>query len=86
MVATLVYLLCGFASFVCTYLLVISFRRSGSRLVFWSALCFGCLAINNVLLVADFILFPDMDLVVVRVVPLLVSATVMVYGLIWDTV
>jgi hypothetical protein len=30
-----------------------SWRKSGARLLFWSALCFAALSVNNVILVLD---------------------------------
>lgn len=84
--AVVVYLLCGATSMICTILLARTFRHTKNRLVFWSALCFACLTLNNILLVADFMIFPEMDLSAVRIAPLVVGSFVMMYGLVWDTV
>ena len=59
---TAVYLLCLITSLVCAALLARAWRRSRSKLLLWTALAFGFLAINNLFLVADMILFAEMDL------------------------
>ena len=45
--ATIVYLLCFVTSLACAWLLGRSFLRNGTRLLLWSAICFGFLALNN---------------------------------------
>ena len=52
-----IYVLSFLASATCTWLLLRGYRRSGTRLLLWSGLCFVGLAINNVLLVASHVLF-----------------------------
>ena len=44
---TLVYVLCFATSAACAFLLARTFRKSGSRMLFWSALCFAFLALVN---------------------------------------
>lgn len=47
----LVYALCALTSLVCAIMLTRGYRRSRVRLLLWSALCFACFALNNVLLI-----------------------------------
>ena len=45
----------------CAVLLGRSFRRTGMRLLFWSALCFFLLAANNLLVIVDLLVLQDRD-------------------------
>jgi uncharacterized protein DUF5985 len=83
--AEFVYGLCSLTSIVCAILLWKGYRRSGTRLLFWSALCFIGLALNNALLLVDLYLVPNTDLFVVRTGAALAGMTVLLYGLIWDS-
>ena len=51
--ATVVYLLCALTSLGCALLLFAAYRRERARLLLWSCVCFGWLALNNALLVVD---------------------------------
>ena len=82
--ADLVYVLCALTSLACAVLLWRAWRRTGARLLFWSALCFVGLTLNNVLLVVDTRMFPEVDLALLRLVPALLGAAALVYGLVWD--
>jgi Family of unknown function (DUF5985) len=83
-VATLVYALCGLTSILCAALLARGYRRSGTRLLLWSALCFAGLALNNVILFIDLRVVPTVDLSVWRSLPALAGLVVLIYGLVWD--
>ena len=80
--AQAVYLLCALTSIVCAVLLVRGYRRSRSRLLLWSSLCFVGLAANNSILVVDRLVVPDIDLSAWRLVPAVIGVGVLVYGLI----
>ena len=82
-----VYFLCSLTSFGCAWLLFRGYRRRPSRLLFWAAACFTGLALNNVVLVADLVIFPDaVSLLPYRNLLALGSLGVLLYGLIWDVV
>jgi hypothetical protein len=83
--AEAVYLLCSITSIVCAVLLFGGFRRSGTRLLFWSALCFVGLALNNLLLFVDLIVVPTIDLSMLRAATALGGLAVLVFGLIWES-
>ena len=83
--ADIVYFLCAITSLVCTALLWRGWRRSGARLLMWSALCFGGFFLNNVLLIIDTHYFPEISLAIVRLVPAVLGILAMLYGLVWDT-
>ena len=80
--AQAVYLLCALTSIVCAVLLVRGYKRSRSRLLLWSSLCFVGLAANNSILVVDRLVVPDIDLSAWRLVPAVIGVGVLVYGLI----
>ena len=81
---TLVYSLCFATSALCAFLLGRSYRRTGSRLLFWSALCFALLAVVNGVVVLDMLVYPDVDLRPVRLWLSLVAVAVLLFGFIWD--
>jgi hypothetical protein len=83
--ANLVYALCALTSMVCAALLVQGFLRTRSRLLLWSSLCFIGLVVNNLLLVLDRIILPDVDLYVLRLFSALVALSLLVYGLVWES-
>lgn len=85
MSATLVYLLCAATSALCAALLVRSYLASRTRLLLWSALCFGGLMVNNILLVVDLRLVVGTDLGALRDVTGLAAISVLLFGLIWES-
>jgi hypothetical protein len=82
--APLIYSLCALTSITCFVLLWRAWRASGARLLFWSALCFGVLSINNILLVMDRIVLPDVDLYLWRLLAAFAAVLLLVFGLIWE--
>jgi hypothetical protein len=72
-------------SIACALLLLRKYRVSRARLLFWASLCFVGLAINNVLLFADLVMFPELNLSWWRTIAALVGMTVLVYGLIAES-
>ncbi|HYC93478.1 MAG TPA: DUF5985 family protein [Thermoanaerobaculia bacterium] len=85
MLATAIYILCALTSILCTVLLWRGYRRSGARLLFWSALCFAGLALNNILLIVDVRVLTDVDLQIGRALPAVAGVLLLVYGLVWET-
>ena len=83
--AALIYSLCALTSITCLVLLWRSWRASGARLLFWSALCFGALGVNNVLLVVDRVVLPtQVDLHLWRLVWALAAVLLLLFGLVWE--
>lgn len=80
-----VYGLCALTSLLCSSLLFRGYRRSGARLLLWSALCFACFTLNNALVIVDVRVVPEIDLSLVRLLPAVVGISLLVYGLIWDS-
>jgi len=83
--AALIYTLCAVTSVLCCVLLWRGWRASRSRLLFWSALCFGCLSVNNVLLVLDRVVWPvEVDLSFWRLAWALGAVVLLLFGLVWE--
>lgn len=81
---TVVYTLCFLTSSACAGLLARSYGRSGARLLLWSCLCFLLLAANNLLLIVDMLVLPDVDLRLGRLLLSLAAVSVLLFGFIWD--
>ena len=79
-----VYLLCFVTSSACALLLARSYRRTGARLLWWSALCFGLLALNNLVVVLDLLVLPNRDFQLARLLLSLGAVGVLLFGFIWD--
>ena len=79
-----IYLLCVVTSLLCAYLLERAYRRGRTKLLIWSALCFALLALNNLVVAADVLLLPDIDLTFVRLLTSLLAVGVLLYGFIWE--
>lgn len=84
MFGNIVYLLCAATSTVCALLLIRGYRRSRSRLLLWSAVCFVGLALNNLLLLIDLGVVPWVDLSLWRIVPAVIGAGALLYALVWE--
>ena len=84
MIASVIYGLCGLTSLLSALLLWRSYLRSRYRLLLWSALCFTGLTLSNVLLMLDKLIFPDLDLLQMRLIAGLVALLPLLYGLITD--
>lgn len=82
--ASAVYLLCLLTSVVCAVLLLRAWRSGRSRLILWTAVSFGFLALANLMLVADRVLFPEVYLTPVRQAASAVALVVLLYAFIWE--
>ena len=81
---TAVYLLCFATSSACAFLLARSYARTRARLLLWSALCFVLLAGNNLMVLVDLAVLPDVNLTVVRLGFSVAALSVLLFGFIWD--
>ena len=80
-----VYVLCALTSAACAALLLRGYARSGYRLLFWSGLCFVALFFNNLFLVLDKLVYPGVDLGLVRAAFAVLGVGTLLYGLIWES-
>lgn len=85
MIPELVYALCAVTSAVCAGALWRMQLRTRLRLLFWCALGFAALTVNNILLFVDKILLPATDLTTVRLVTVVIGFGALCYGLIWES-
>ncbi|HWJ21507.1 MAG TPA: DUF5985 family protein [Gemmatimonadaceae bacterium] len=82
--AIIVYVLCALTSLACAALLLRGYRQSRVRLLFWSGWCFVGLFLNNVLLIVDVRIIPQLDLSLIRLIPALIGVGLLLYGLVWE--
>ena len=85
MAAAAVYVLCALTCLACGVLLLRGYRRTRSRLLLWSGLCFLGLTLDNVLLFMDLVVFPEHDLSMPRNLIALCSFSLLLFGLIWES-
>jgi len=71
-------------SVICAGLLVRSYLRTRARLLLWSSACFVFLALNSITVIADFLVFPAVDLGLIRVGTSLAGVLALLYGFIWE--
>ena len=79
-----VYLLCLATSAACPLLLVRNYLKTRARLLLWSAACFLLLAANNLVVVIDMLVIPDVSLTLLRIILSLGAVSVLLFGFIWD--
>jgi hypothetical protein len=84
MFPAIVYVLCFLTSAACAWMLGRSYVRNGLRLLFWSAVCFALLAANNLVLVLDLLVWPELDLKVPRLLLSLAATVSLIWGFIWN--
>lgn len=82
----LVYTLCLLASLLCAILLFRAWRRVNTRLLLWASISFGFFALNNLALVADLIIFPQIPLWPLRVTTQILALGTLLFGFVWETV
>ena len=81
-----VYILCLITSVVCALLLARAYLRTRTTLLLWTALCFGLLAANNVLLVVDLVILPmTVNLTLLRHLVSLSAVGVLLFGFVRET-
>ena len=81
---TVVYSLCFITSAICASLLAKSYASTGLRMLLWSAVCFIFLAANNLILVIDLLLVPEIDLSLLRLGLSLCGVCTLLFGFVWD--
>jgi Family of unknown function (DUF5985) len=83
-VAATVYILSSLISLACATLLLRSFATSRNGLLFWAAICFLGLTLNNALLFVDKVVVTDVDLSLWRNLPALAGMLALIFGLLWE--
>jgi hypothetical protein len=83
-VAALVYALCLLASAACAILLLRGYSSQRSKLLLWTACAFIMLALNNLFVFCDLILFSSIDLSPLRTASSLGAVGTLLYGFVWE--
>jgi len=81
MIAGIVYTLCALTSLLSAFLLLRAYRRTRSRVLWWSGLCFCGLTLSNTVLVLDKLVFTEVDLLPWRLGLTLIALLLLIYGL-----
>jgi hypothetical protein len=81
---TIVYVLCFVTSAACAWLLGRSYARTGNRLLLWSSVCFVFLALNNLAVVFDLVVWPEADLRLLRLVLSFAAVASLIWGFVWE--
>lgn len=81
-----VYLLCFLTSLSCCLLLIRSYWRSKNKVLLWTAACFVLLALDNLLVIFDLVLLPNIDLSVPRLLATLLAISTLIIGFVWEFV
>lgn len=71
---------CVLTCLACTILLIRKYVQEKARLLLWSAVCFVCLTLNNVLVFADLVLYPATDFRLARLSVALLGMAFLVGG------
>jgi hypothetical protein len=80
----IVYILSVLVGGACAFLLLRGYVRSRKKLLLWSGLCFGGLALSSLLVFVDLVVLPDIDLFHYRLLTTTVALVLLIYGLIWE--
>jgi len=83
--APAVYIFGFLITAACGLLLFRAWSAARRRLLLWSALCFCGLAISNLLVFLDLVVWPtQVDLYPFRLLTAAASMLILLYGLIWE--
>jgi hypothetical protein len=83
--AALIYGLCALTAALCAWLLLRAYKGTRYQLLFWSGLFFIIVTTNNVLLMADKLIFPMVDLSIFRHTISLTAQGLLLFGLISES-
>lgn len=78
-----IYLIDTAVNVLCAVLLISAYRKSRTRLLLWSGVCFAGLGTASGLVFADLVLLPTVDLFLVRLGVSLIAMAMLLFGLIW---
>lgn len=81
----IIYGSCGLTALLCAWLLLKAYRDGGNTLLLWSGLFFAIQTFNNILLVIDKVVFPNIDMSIVRHSIALLAILLLLYGLVMRT-
>ena len=82
--AASVYILGVLVTLGCGILLMRAYATVRKRLLLWSSICFFGLAVSNLLVFLDLVVFKDIDLYRWRLGTAAIAMMILLYGLIWE--
>ncbi|MGZ4816090.1 MAG: DUF5985 family protein [Terriglobales bacterium] len=82
--AAAVYILGTLVVLACGLLLLRGYLAGRKKLLLWSSICFFGLAVSNLLIFMDLVIFPSKDLYFWRLLTAAVAMMFLLYGLIWE--
>lgn len=83
--APALYTISCLSTLLCAILLLRAYDNVRRRLLLWSGLCFVALTVSNILVIADLVLFPKIDLYSYRLGSAAIAMVLLLYGLIWES-
>ncbi len=83
--APALYTISCLSTLLCAILLLRAYDRVRKRLLLWSGLCFVTLTVSNILVIADLVFFPKIDLYSYRLGSAAIAMVLLLYGLIWES-
>lgn len=84
--AAALYIITILVTLSCAVLLLRAYARVRRGLLLWSGLCFVGLTVDSVLVLADMLMFPSLDLYTWRLASVAVSVSLLVFGMIWERI
>ncbi len=78
------YLLAVLTCLACTVMLAREYLRRRVRLLLWSSVCFVGLTVNNLFLFLDLVMFPAVDLRLIRLGAALAGMLLLLYAFVWE--
>lgn len=79
-----IYLLAFATNLLCSFLLLRAYRQVMKSLLLWSGLCFAGLALASAMVFVDLVLFPRVDLFLIRLGISVAAMGILIYGLIFE--
>ncbi len=79
-----VYILGVLVTLCCAVLLTRAYLSVKKHLLLWSAVCFYLLALSNLIVFLDLVVFPQIDLYFWRLATAAIAMLILLYGLIWE--
>ena len=84
MLPKIIYALCAITSLLTAAMLLRYYLARRSRLLLWSCVAFLGLAVNNVMVFVDLVLFTGVDLSVPRTLAGTIGVLALSFGLVWE--
>jgi hypothetical protein len=79
-----IYVLCLLTATGCFLLLVRGFFRSRTRLLLWTGVCFGFLALHSLAVVVELVFLPGANLQLLRHGASLLAASTLAFSVVWE--